>query len=102
MNKNYYLQLYMLCEIQKKNCLYYVNERVKKGNEASSKEEGRNVLIRMGNTVVVKEMLIEDNLGESRSVNNNPPGEVEVICKDENTVVKQTRFNKFFFGQSED
>jgi hypothetical protein len=72
-----------------------LSEKVKRKSNEESKEEGRNVLIKRGNAVIIKEMVIEDNLGKSRSVNNKPPGEVEVICKNEHTMVKQTRFNKW-------
>ena len=53
------------------------------------------MIIKRGNRIIIKEMVIEDNLGESRSVNNKPPGEVEVICGKGNTVIKQTRYSKW-------
>ena len=84
-----------LCKIQRENCLYYVNEKIKRKHEGTSRKEGRNVVIKRGNSIIVKDTTIEDNLGESRSVNSKPPGEIEVICGKENIVVKQTRYSKW-------
>ena len=57
--------------------------------------KGRNVVIRKGSSVIVKETVIFDNLGESRSVNIKPHGEIEILYGNSKLKVKQSRYSKW-------
>ena len=75
-----------LKKIQEENNLYYVSEV--KCKRDSEKKNGRNVIIHDGKTLIVKEMIIDDNLGNSKSTNDKPPGEVEIEGREKSIKVK--------------
>ena len=81
-----------ICKIQDKNCLYYIKEERDRGEMRLA---GRNVVIRKGSNVVVKNYAVDDNLGKSKSVNDKPPGEIEIISKNEGCKVRETRYSKW-------
>ena len=54
-----------------------------------------------GNSVIVKETVADDNLGNSRPVNDKPPGEVEITCSTNMLQVKQRRYSKWVHWASE-
>ena len=56
-----------------------------------SRTAGRTVVIRRRNRVIVKETVIRDNLGNSRSVNDKPPGEVEIIYNKDSLKTKKVQ-----------
>ena len=66
-----------------------------------SREKKENVVIRRGSSVIVKETVIEDNLGDRKSVNDKPPGEVEIVCSSSMLKVKQSGYSKWVHWVSE-